>query len=255
MTKILMAAAVAVMGATAVQAADLPARDSTKAPASVPFTWTGSYLGLYAGGATGAADVTTTDPRTAAGVAFTGAGPVSYGLGSSVIGGYSDGYNWQFAPNWVLGYESETGYISLKGSKPFSAVGFNAAATTRTEHMYSVWSARFGYAAGRSLFYAKGGIALARFETGVTNTLGSVLDTTRHKFAVGYAAGAGYEYAIDNKWSVKAEYLYLGFDKDISSSGNAVPPAVLETASTRLAGIHTGKIGLNYKWDWLSLLR
>jgi hypothetical protein len=37
-----------------------------------------------------------------------------------VIGGYTSGYNWQFAPNWVIGYEGETGYIGVKGSSAYA---------------------------------------------------------------------------------------------------------------------------------------
>jgi outer membrane immunogenic protein len=40
------------------------------------------------------------------------------------------------------------------------------------------------------------------------------------KYRLGYAIGGGWEYALDNKWSVKAEYLYLGFDNNITTTGN-----------------------------------
>jgi outer membrane immunogenic protein len=242
----------------AASAADLDkAPVYTKAAPVATFTWTGSYVGLYVGGATGAGNLTTSVPTTAAGAPLIGTAPASYKLGSSFIGGYTTGYNWQVAPSWVVGYESESGYIKLKGATSFGAAGIpgNTIATTRMESTYDVWSGRVGYAVDRSLFYAKGGVALARFETGVTDPVGGQhVDTTGHKFELGYAVGGGWEYAFAPKWSVKAEYLYLGFSNGLTTTGNSnAAGQVFNT--TNLSGIHTGKVGVNYKWDLWSLLR
>lgn len=223
-----------------------------KAPPPQVFTWTGSYIGGYVGGAFADKDTVTGVPVTAGGVPAAFGGPAaSYKYDSSFIGGYTSGYNWQFAPNWVLGYESETGYINVKGQTTYagSATSF---ASTRIESVYSVWAARFGYAVDRSLIYAKGGLALAEFETGVANgTPGGHIDTIGRKYRAGYAVGGGWEYALDNKWSVKAEYLYLGFDNDITTTGNFTGPPVQVYTTTNLPGIHTVKAGLNYKFDVL----
>jgi outer membrane immunogenic protein len=252
---VLIVAAAGVSLAGAASAADMARPVYTKAPMAPAYLWQGSYIGGYIGGATGADNMTTGVPVTGAGAPiFAGAG-ASYKYGSSFIGGYTGGYNWQVSPNWVLGYESETGYIGVTGASTFAG---SATSTARTSigGLYSTWTARVGYAWDRSLLYVKGGAALATVQTGVTDpTAGAHIDTTGRKYALGYAAGAGYEYALDNKWSIKAEYMYLGFDKNITTTGNftAVPVQVFTTTS--LAGLHTGKVGLNYKWDWLSLLK
>ena len=251
---VLAAAGVSLAGAA--QAADMAPVYRKAPPPAMTYMWQGSYVGLYVGGATGANDIRTTDPVSAGGVPFSGNAPISYKLGSSFIGGYNGGYNWQFAPNWVLGYESETGYINVRGQAQFPVVnGSQEFATTSVNGMYSAWTARLGYAWDRSLLYVKGGGALARFETGVTNVPVVHVDTTTRKNVFGYAVGAGYEYMLDSKWSLKAEYLYLGFDKNIVTTGNANPPNVQVFSTTSLSGIHTGKVGVNYKWDWMSLLR
>ena len=216
-----------------------------KAPPAPVFTWTGAYIGGYVGGAFGDKDVVTGVP-VAGGAPFFGGPAASYKYDSSVIAGYTSGYNWQFAPNWVLGYESETGYINVKGSATYAGQA-GTTASTRIESIYSVWAARFGYAIDRSLIYAKGGVALAEFETGALNWVTGI-NTVDHKYRVGYAVGGGWEYAFDPKWSVKAEYLYLGFDNSISTTGSAGVPA---TTTTSLSGIHTVKAGLNYKFDVL----
>lgn len=213
-------------------------RKAAPAPA---FSWTGSYLGLYIGGADGR--------RVTSDTIVGAAGTVSYDLGSSVIGGYTGGYNLQFAPNWLIGYEGETGYMKVKASTVFPAVP-NVNATAEVGSLYSVWSGRVGYVADNSLFYVKGGAVWVRADGGINTVAPAAGVTSGHKNIFGYAAGGGWEYAFAPKWSLKAEYLYLGLDQSFSYATGA------GTASTtHIGGIHTGKVGVNYKWDWFSLLR
>lgn len=253
---VLILAAAGVSLAGAASAADLGAAPIyRKAPPVINYMWQGAYVGLYVGGATGADDLRTTSPVDGAGapVLFPAA-TASYKYGSSFVGGYTSGYNWQVSPNWVIGYESETGYLSIKGSTAFGAAGIpgNTIATTSINGLYSAWTARLGYAFDRSLIYAKGGLTLVQIETGIANSVaGQHLFTTDRKFEIGYAVGAGWEYAIDPKWSVKAEYLYLGFDGDFRTTGNTNSAAPQNFSTTSLAGIHTGKVGVNYKFDAL----
>jgi outer membrane immunogenic protein len=63
------------------------------------------------------------------------------------------------------------------------------------------------------------------------------------------ALGAGLEYAWLRNWTVKAEYLFLGLHGTIRTCG-------IETTGPRgpfcwdhsLSGIHTFKVGVNYKF-------
>jgi outer membrane immunogenic protein len=246
---LLAAAGIGLSGAAS--AADLgTAPIYRKAPAAVPFTWTGSYIGGYVGGAFGAQNTVTSVPVDGTGAPVFAGPAASYKYDGSVIGGYTGGYNWQVAPNWVIGYEGETGYMGNKGSAAFAGSA-TSVATTRVEGIYSAWTARLGYAVDRSLVYAKGGLALAEFKTGVFDgTLG--INTVEREYRLGYAVGAGWEYAFDPKWSAKIEYLYLGFDKNVTTAGGFPAPLV---TTTRLPGIHTVKVGANYKFDWFGLLR
>lgn len=251
---VLLIAAAGISLSGAASAADLgTAPLYRKAPPVQVFTWTGAYIGGYVGGAFGANDAVTGVPVNGAGVPTPfGGAAASYNYNSSVIGGYTSGYNYQFAPNWVIGYEGETGYIGVKGSSTYAGSA-TSIATTRAEGLYSVWAARFGYAFDRSLLYVKGGASLVDFETGVSDgTPGNHIDTMQRKYRLGYAIGGGWEYAIDNKWSVKAEYLYLGFDNNITTTGNLNGNTGTQVwTTTNLPGIHTAKVGLNYKFDVL----
>ncbi len=216
-------------------AADLPVRTYTKAPPPpVTYGWTGSYVGGYVGGSFNDGDTTTSNPF--------GGLPASYNTGSSAIGGLTSGYNWQFAPNWLLGYEGETGYQKFKGVGAFPGSATQLA-TTHSDGWFSSMTGRLGYINGSSLIYVKGGATLTKFDTTVGDAAtGLIFD--HHRWVVGYAVGGGWEYKLDNKWSMKAEYLYLGFGDNISAG----------PSTSSLGGIHTAKVGLNYKWDPLSLL-
>jgi outer membrane immunogenic protein len=250
---VLLVAAAGFGLSSAASAADLgTAPIYRKAPPPQVFTWTGSYIGGFVGGAFAAKDTVTGVPLDSLGAPIFAGTASSYKYDSSFIGGFTDGYNWQFAPNWLVGYESETGYIGLKGSSSYAGSA-TSIANTRTDGLYSVWAARFGYTFDRSLIYAKGGVALTQFDTGVSDgTPGNHIDTVQRKYAWGYAVGGGWEYAIDNKWSVKAEYLYLGFDKDVTTTGNLNGDGGTQVfTTTKLPGVHTIKAGVNYKFDTL----
>jgi len=225
-----------------------------KAPPVETFSWTGAYIGGFVGGAFGAGDATVTNPVDLAGTPLFGGPATNFGLGSSVIAGMTDGYNWQVSPNWVIGYESETGYINLKGSGAFAGRP-TATGITEATGTYSAWTGRLGYTWDRSMIYAKGGVALARFDTGAFDpTLGTHFDTRGHRYEWGYAIGGGWEYAFAPKWTIKAEYLYLGFDRDRTTIGAFNNGAPQLNTTTSIPGIHTAKVGINYKWDWMTLL-
>jgi outer membrane immunogenic protein len=78
----------------------------------------------------------------------------------------------------------------------------------------------------------------------------------RNDTEVTYAVGAGWEYALTNNWSIKAEYLYLGTQRSYANAGSTtgfaifpiVAPPVPLTNSNSDPGIHTAKIGINYRW-------
>ena len=245
---VLLLAAAGVSLAGAASAADLGAKPIYRKAAPVEvFTWTGGYIGGYVGGAFGANDAVTGVPVNGAGAPIFASPAASYNYSSSVIGGYTSGYNWQFAPNWVIGYEGETGYIGVKGSSAYAGSA-TSIATTRAEGLYSVWAARFGYAFDRSLVYVKGGATLVNFETGVSDgTPGNHIDTMHKKYRLGYAIGGGWEYALDNKWSVKAEYLRFQFEDNKTEYVGLTP-------FYERAEYDVFRIGLNYRASLLGLL-
>src|SRR5579864_5420493 len=118
--------ALTTLGAAAAQAADLPTRKEAPAPIFVPppFTWTGFYVGVNAGGIwpSGSREASIFDPNSGTDFGFINAG-FPGGLGSQsagFIGGGQAGYNWQTGA-FVLGVETDFDGSTL--SKSFNTVG------------------------------------------------------------------------------------------------------------------------------------
>jgi outer membrane immunogenic protein len=202
LVKSLLTAAVFVTAATCLHAADMP----LKAAAPVPvFSWTGHYVGAYAGGAWATNDYATPDavcqfggffcPGGASGnnqTFFQGAGsaPARYDLSSSVAAGVTAGFNWQLGKT-VVGLEGEAGYVHMSGAGQFLTNGpipcrpatpltppcSNYAASSTFGDWYGTIAARVGitadalfptWSAGdHALLYVKAGPALGVFRTGV----------------------------------------------------------------------------------------
>jgi outer membrane immunogenic protein len=259
--------ALALIGATSIaSAADLPARTYTKAPVMPVqvFNWTGFYIGGFVGGAFDDRNATATDPSSPAGALYNGGNIVnSYGLNSSFIGGGTVGYNWQTpGSNFVFGLEGEAGYLNLhRSQQDINAInsGFAFPDSINSSHIgdaYGVIAGRVGWAADRALFYAKGGVAFVGNSYNFNDSCStggcgaSTLFLGHSDTQVTYAVGAGIEYAFTNNWSLKGEYLYLGTRRTFTQSGVAGGglAGTVETNTASEPGVHTAKIGINYRF-------
>jgi len=112
-------------------------------------------------------------------------------------------------------------------------------------------TARLGAVDGHAMFYLKGGAAAVREQTGVVDNVGpTTINTTTTKTQTGWAAGGGIEYGIDMHWSVKAEYLLLGVQRNIQSCAQVggFPPGTIDCTTTHTPGIQTITLGLNYRF-------
>jgi outer membrane immunogenic protein len=177
---------VAVVGfgiVSSASAADLP-RKYTKAPAMAPiaYNWTGLFLGVTAG------------------YGWIDSG--SAGTVSGFVGGGQIGYNWQAAGSpLVLGIEGDFQGADLSDSA--TALGITA---TARSNAFGTVRGRLGYAWDRFMLYGTGGWAYTRTELSATNGTATV---STSDWSSGYALGGGIEWAAWDRWSVKAEYLYV----------------------------------------------
>ena len=196
----------------------------TAAPSLPSFTWTGFYVGGQIGYGWG-----DNDGSVSWATAQGQAGQSNLGSGAQgVIGGAHLGYNEQF-DQWVLGLEGSVDGTTLTKNllvlapnivaDPFQYSGIGGAVAGRVQSgIQGSVRTRAGYAFGRLLPYVTGGVAFGSFNTdvqlfgidldGVTPFAASGAKSTTR---VGWTLGAGVEYAVNNRWSLLAEYRYTDF--------------------------------------------
>ncbi|MDE2577558.1 MAG: porin family protein [Hyphomicrobiales bacterium] len=202
MKKFVRAAILAIAAfAGAAQAADLPRRSyaPSYAPASVApvFTWTGFYVGLNAGYGWNS---------------LSGGANQLFGTPSGFSGGVTGGFNWQAAPNVVVGLEGDWDLTSINNKNNLPFFGFSG--QTKVNNLATV-RARAGYAVDRALLYVTGGLAMGSVTTSVTD-LRFPFFGNESSFRAGFALGAGIEYAFSDHVSAKAEYMFTSLNaKDV----------------------------------------
>ena len=210
-------------------AADLPGREAPIAPAPLPvFTWTGAYVGLHAGAAFINSSYVSPGP-------FSYPDPRSSITKAGIIGGVQIGYNWQIN-SMVAGLEADISLSSAKGStltQPFVNSPYSAKMSA-----FGTLRARVGFTVDRALIYATGGLAYAQYKSTLNDVIFPfTVSSGSSKF--GWTLGAGFEYAVTNNWSVKAEYLYMQFpNKNVVSNPVGYAFTFKEKASIARAGVN-----------------
>jgi outer membrane immunogenic protein len=179
--------------------------------------------------------------------------------GASFLLGLDTGYNLQLG-NYVLGFEVDFSRLSQKQSAqnsydtPFAGAGANLV-SDRVPWLATL-RPRLGYAFGRTLLYASGGVALAEArvnETTVSLTNAGADFYSFDRLATGWAVGAGVEYSIDSHWSVKAEYLNVEL-RALDGMSFTKSPLFMATTSVSynhafdLDNINIARIGANYRF-------
>ena len=237
MKKILLSVATLIaLGATA-NAADLAARPYTKAPAYVApaYNWTGFYIGGFVGGAFNGSN--SVDALLPPPFNFAGNNP-----DGSFFGGGQIGYNYQFAPNWVLGIEGDIG--GLSGDDRTVSFLVSNIVSPPFMHTHNEWLAsvtgRLGYTWGAGMIYAKGGVAFR--DNGGFRAIDFPLSISSHD--TGYTIGGGLEYMFAPAWSAKIEYQYYNFDSATVTLDNTIPFLRYRD------DLHTVKGGINYHFNW-----
>jgi opacity protein-like surface antigen len=255
------AGAIAANGAAS--AADQPVKVYTKAPppvAAAVYNWSGFYAGVNAGAAWGSYDpVTSTVPGgylggTTLPALVNGAGLQSISP-KGFTGGEQIGYNWQFG-KYVVGAEADWNYLHLNGAANSGAVGypFNPGNFfVVSSYAHSDWlvtaRARAGYAANNWLFYATGGLAVTNIKSDLLfgDSFGALQAASANTTKFGYAAGAGVEWGLSDKWSVKGEYLHVGFGRTAAAqTASTIPTQVFNQSEELNADIV--RLGLNYRF-------
>ena len=205
----------------------MPPRPYTKAPAytapQVVYNWTGFYIGGHVGGA------------------FAGNNSLQ-GSDARFLGGVQGGFDYQFAPNWVMGAEAQ--YSWLPSSNNVACV--SGRHPRDLQHRPARLGDRPARLRGPALLYAKGGYAWRDGNNLGVSVAGVPAGfTTNGSHKDGYTVGGGLEYMFAPNWSAKAEYQYYNFGNTTFTAG----PADIAGRSFR-NDEHTAKVGVNYRFGW-----
>lgn len=208
--------------------------------------WTGPYVGMDFGYGSGNTQGDVTDSAGKAADVENGS-RIDESL-RNFVGGARAGYNYQFANNIVIGVGSDvtTGdlaawsgvLVSSTSGESNSIKSLRAANILESDTRYK-WDrlvtlqGKLGYALGRTLVYGTAGVGWMR-ETQSRSQYRSTPPTSRADFGIspyapgniplehyfteqarhirtGAVLGAGVERAIDERWSLRAEYNYAHF--------------------------------------------
>jgi outer membrane immunogenic protein len=286
----LAASAIVAVGLASASAADIalaaaPAPVYLKAPVAPPpaFSWTGFYVGADVGGAWARSDGRwdPLDNFDQPNPAYFGEQPISGGMtGSGVLAGGHVGYNYQFARSWVAGIEADWSWSNAKATLDQTWVSTDPVAhpglvrpgahTTLQTDLDSIATirARAGYLVTPSLLlYGTGGFALADADLKAVaqnepnHDPRYIAPMSTSKWVSGYVVGGGLEYAFQNRWSLRAEYLFYRLNTSDSTiagdpsdatgnfcrSGcaNVVFPSGFTRSDT---DVQAARVGVSYKF-------
>jgi opacity protein-like surface antigen len=205
----------------------------TKGPLPVAgYSWTGVYIGGNVGyGASNSTQLT--EPLSPAADLLRGVTALKNLLpihNAGFIGGGQVGVNWQFAPRWVAGLETDFDYAYISGTDAVSDFSDGAgtfiiqSGDQRIKSLGTV-RARLGYlATPEVLVYATGGFAYGRTEVNAaaSNDFQFVCNLpvgfgvlqpcaygSSSGMSTGWTVGAGVELAATDRITFKGEYLYV----------------------------------------------
>jgi len=249
--KVLLLAASAAVLSSQVFAADMinsyePAPVAAAVPASA-FNWSGAYIGAHLGYGWGETHDINNPQAEAKDI-------------DGILGGLQVGYNAHLPNNIVLGVEASASFADINEEWFGRDTNeFNSYYTEDKVEAVGALKARLGYAMDNFLPYVTGGLAIARTkhvlgcdQDLVDQTLGcqaneGSFETSQSDTTVGWTVGAGAEYAFDQNWSLKAEYLYtdIGTNTVTLVDPNATAPINDREFDTHF---HTVSFGINYRF-------
>jgi outer membrane immunogenic protein len=241
-------------------AADMP----VKAPEAGPvYSWSGLYIGgnvgYGLGKKTGDIGAFSTAPPAVDFTAAVAAGGTPGSLGTKsagIIGGVQIGYIWQKGPTvWGVEIDIQGSGISGNGTVGFPGGGGIVPSTsTGQEKLRWFGTARLrgGYlVTERALLYITGGFAYGGVSNSATNifspaTAGTFLGSTSQTKG-GWTVGTGVDWAFTDRWSLRAEYLYVDLGSTTVRLFDAVnfPGAFVDYKFRHSDNI--GRISVNFK--------
>jgi outer membrane immunogenic protein len=216
-------------------AADLPMNSPEPVEVSGPaFDWSGFYVGANGGfGWANIGKVRIDDP-------INGQYTIGSKTGTGFVGGGEVGWNIQ-SDVLVSGIEADFQYANISSSVNWGPYGFLGVNSNSHAEYFGTLRVRAGFTVDRTLLFLTGGLAYGGLNS---SQLGGAA-----KMRVGYAFGAGAEYAFTDHWTAKVEALYINVG-DSNSQTISVTRGANVYSITALPANGGGmvRLGLNYKF-------
>jgi outer membrane immunogenic protein len=227
-------------------AADLAARPYTKAPPPILapiYNWGGFYIGANGGygWSNQCIDVTAINGITnvfAEGCRSAGGG----------VAGGQLGYRWQ-AGSWVFGLEAQGDWANLRNSR--ASLFFPGDTWKSNINGLGLFTGQVGYAWDATLFYVKGGAAVANQRYDLFNTFTGVGLAQAERTRWGGTVGVGFEYGFAPNWSAGLEYDYLWRVSDSNTfltPGLVVPLGVASITANTRSDVNMITARINYRF-------
>jgi outer membrane immunogenic protein len=257
----------------AASAADLPrqapAPAYVKAPVVPAYNWTGFYIGGNAGWVRESASGTSDFVDSGAQRSEVKTNPQSNSPSNSgFIGGGQIGYNWQVAPQFVLGAEGDWDWLNTKYNFCRQTAIFSIACVDSAPNVTGFESigsqtnwlatarARAGVTWDRFMVYGTGGAAWGSFKT--TESLSCLVDgcgasstqlaasSSITQTKAGWVAGLGVEGMLSPNWTVKAEWLHYDFGNLSDTFATVGNPGTQSVVWSRDERFDSFRVGVNY---------
>jgi len=190
--------------------------------------WSGFYAGLNAGGLWSSTSASIVENNTGGGF---------NGTSSGFVGGAQAGYNYLIGPV-LLGGEIDFQGSTLTGGVTGGA-GPSFISATQSIPWFSTFRARVGYPVGSVMPYLTGGAVWGQQRlAGFDSQFGS-FDSSNNFWT--YTFGGGVEGHINDRWSAKLEYLWIGSpDTPLST------PATTSISERSIGNLV--RVGFNYRF-------
>jgi high affinity Mn2+ porin len=220
--------------------------------ASAPYDWSGFYAGGHLGYEFGRSNWSAGGQGGALGLyqpfdPFKDTG--------SFVEGLQVGYNYLWPNRILIGGEADAAFPSFQsapaGANPFGvSVGgittFNSATLGQASYAETALASgtlrgRVGYAPGRWLFYATGGLAWSFDRQSLTQTASGAVDQTTF-WRLGYVAGAGVEVPVAPHWTAQFEYLFNDYGRHNNPFFGGAQPFASDVSVQQI------RAGLNYQF-------
>lgn len=169
------------------------------------------------------------------------------------------GYNWQ-SNNWVVGGETDLDWVGAKTtfqpSNNFTNCGPCAVSATNELSWMATFRGRAGYAFDNLLLFGTAGLAVGGIDDhwgfGTIAPGPSAFNDSQFKFdgvRTGFIYGGGAEYAISDRWRVRADLMHVNFGT-VSASFTGQP--IFLGVGTYTTNFHNsatlGHLALSYRW-------